>query len=69
MLSVIKEPFNVGDLVKMYFTERYGIITKVSNRAMANCAPIWIYYVQYADGRSRWELSETIELVEGVSNE
>jgi hypothetical protein len=53
----------------MYWTERYGIILKVSNRAMANCAPIWIYYIQYADGESRWELSETIQIVEGVSNE
>jgi hypothetical protein len=69
MLSVVKEPFKVGDLVRMYWTERYGIILKVSNRAMANCAPIWIYYIQYADGESRWELSETIQIVEGVSNE
>lgn len=69
MLSIIKEPYKVGDLIKMYWTERYGVITKVSNRSFVNAAPMWIYYVQYADGESRWELAETIEMVKGVSDE
>ena len=53
----------VGDLIRLIFSNSYGVIIEKSNRSLADENPIYSYFVHYSDGRHRWEINEAIELI------
>ena len=53
----------VGDLVRLLFSNSYGVIVEKSTRSLPDEYVVYSYFVHYSDGRHRWEIDEAIEFV------
>lgn len=64
----MNQRFQVGDLVKMIFTNRIGIVLVASDRSIEAGVYVWLYLVRWSDTGEHWELEEALELVSSLSN-
>jgi hypothetical protein len=61
--------FNVGDLIKLNYSEHIGIVIKKSELGKANIAPVYSYHIKWAVGEPfTWEIARNLILVAGVNS-
>ena len=64
--------FEIGDLVKLDYSEHIGIVIESSDRSLSapHESPVWAYRIKWADGEPyTWERSRALTLIAGINNE
>tara|TARA_R110002074_G_scaffold333481_1_gene503677 strand:+ start:1241 stop:1462 length:222 start_codon:yes stop_codon:yes gene_type:complete len=67
--------FNIGDLVKLDYSEHIGMVIESSDRSLSASrggseSPVWAYRIKWADGEPyTWERSRALTLIAGINNE
>jgi len=61
--------FEVGDLVKLNYSEHIGIVIESSDRSLADESQVYVYRIKWAVGEPyTWERFYNLILVAGVNN-
>tara|TARA_R110000824_G_scaffold392394_1_gene590794 strand:- start:611 stop:811 length:201 start_codon:yes stop_codon:yes gene_type:complete len=62
--------FNIGDLVKLNYSEHIGIVIDSSDRSLTDESQVYVYRIKWAVGEPyTWERLYNLQLVAGVNNE
>ena len=61
--------FNIGDLVKLNYSEHIGIVIDSSDRSLTDESQVYVYRIKWAVGEPyTWERFYNLILVAGVNN-
>jgi len=61
--------FEVGDLVKLNYSEHIGIVIESSDRSLTDESQVYVYRIKWAVGEPyTWERFYNLILVAGVNN-
>jgi len=69
---MIKKQFNVGDLVRLHYSDHIGIVIERTDSWKDGkvLIPNWSYRVKWAVGEPiTWEIFENLRLIAGINNE
>jgi len=61
--------FNVGDLIKLNYSEHIGIVIDSSDRSLTDESRVYVYRIKWAVGEPyTWERFYNLTLVAGVNS-
>ena len=61
--------FNVGDLIKLNYSEHIGIVIDSSDRSLTDESQVYVYRIKWAVGEPyTWERFYNLTLVAGVNS-